>query len=182
MNEHEMGLPREQVILSPAGAARSEAIRGVVLAAATSRRRRRTVVRGGAALAAVAIAGAATLWTVRAASSSHTGASPDSASTFQPRGPMVPPDAPAAADKRNALAASGTEPTVVRREIRPEPGIVQRLAVTSEPMLVREIGDSELIALVGATGNRYGLERIGDRVRMVCLDCGDRTSGGPGTN
>lgn len=184
----EMNLPRDGSTLSATGAARSEAIRSAVLSAAGTRRRRRVAVRTAGTLAVVLVACGAVALTMRGGAAPLK---PETATAPQPAPAPVPETAPTPAPAPTAVAANTLPKTMILREIGRDATIVQRLGVGGPALSVREIGDDELIALVERTGNRYGLERIGERVRMICLDCapgfkglgsgGDSGGGGGGT-
>ena len=164
----EMNLPRDESTLSAAGAARSEAIRAAMLRAAGARKRRRVAVRtGGTLLAGLVVCGAVAL----AMRGGAAPLKPDTVVAPQPAPAPVPEIAPAPSPAPTAVTAITPPKNVILREIGRDATIVQRLGVGGPALTVREIGDDELIALVERTGNRYGLERIGERVRMICLDC-----------
>ncbi|MGH7133766.1 MAG: hypothetical protein ACREJO_17700 [Phycisphaerales bacterium] len=196
----EMNLPRDRSMLSAEGATRSEAIRTVVLNAAGLRRRRRMWVQTGGALAVVAVACGAVAMAFRDERPSRRPSTPDTVVVTLPGpkpAPQMAPVAPAPDGVTVAAHSAGAPSTSVAmvtgatgsniEVIQPDPTILKRLAVEGPALTVRDIGDDELIALVERTGNRYGLERIGERVRMICLDCaggfkglGGGDSGGAG--
>lgn len=135
--------------VSDVAQARKQAIFEAARSALVRRRRRRAAVRAGSAACVLTllIAGAAYVTTL-AGRSGH----------------------PAPAPAPTPIAAETAAVRVMR--ITTDPDIITRTRVMADsPRLVQRIDDAELLAVLQATGDRYGIIRTGAGVAVVCQTC-----------